>query len=180
GMIVFMGVAGAGKSLQGRLLADEAGLPWLSTGQFLRMLISGQERKDMLVGKLLDDQEMFSLVQKIFGIVDTTHEFVLDGFPRTGPQADWLIKGANNSGPTVTVVINLQASEAVVRDRLLARGRLDDTQTAIHNRFEEYKTMTLPILDQFRVAGIPLKDINGDQTSEKVHQDIMAALQGMI
>ena len=53
-MIIFMGVAGSGKSVQGRLLADTLGLPWLSTGEFLRMLISGQRRKDMQAGKLLD------------------------------------------------------------------------------------------------------------------------------
>ena len=49
-MIIFMGVAGSGKSSQGRRLADERGLPWLSTGEFLRMLIAGEKRKDMVAG----------------------------------------------------------------------------------------------------------------------------------
>ncbi len=90
-MIIFTGVAGSGKSVQGKMLADHMGLPWLSTGEFLRMLISGERRKDMLAGKLLGDNEIIALVQRIFNVVDTKHEFILDGFPRSVAQADWLL-----------------------------------------------------------------------------------------
>jgi len=86
-----MGVAGSGKSVQGRLLADEMALPWLSTGEFLRMLVSGERRKDMLAGRLLSDREIIKLVQKIFAMIDIHEEFILDGFPRTVSQADWLL-----------------------------------------------------------------------------------------
>ena len=82
-MIIFTGVAGSGKSMQGRMLADHQALPWLSTGEFLRMLVSGDERRDMLAGKLLDDEEIISLVQKIFNDVGVEEEFEMDGFPRT-------------------------------------------------------------------------------------------------
>ena len=70
-MILLMGVAGAGKSLEGRRLADELGLPWLSTGEFLRMLVSGERRREMLAGDLLHDQEIIELAVKIFSIIDT-------------------------------------------------------------------------------------------------------------
>ena len=60
-MILLMGVAVAGKSVQGRRLADEKGLPWLSTGEFLRMLVVGERRKQMLAGKLLSDKEIIEL-----------------------------------------------------------------------------------------------------------------------
>ena len=86
-----MGVAGAGKSVQGRWLADEVGLPWLSTGEFLRMLVTGERRKEMLAGKLLDDSEMIGLADKIFHMINIQEEFILDGFPRTLQQAEWLI-----------------------------------------------------------------------------------------
>ncbi len=66
-----MGVAGSGKSVQGRMLADRLALPWLSTGEFLRMLVSGEKRKDMIAGKLLSDNEIITLVQRIFTIIDT-------------------------------------------------------------------------------------------------------------
>ena len=175
-MIIFTGVAGSGKSMQGRLLADREALPWLSTGEFLRMLISGDERRDMLAGKLLDDEEIISLVQKIFNVVGVEEEFVMDGFPRTSGQADWLLNQVKYGQLDVTAVIHLTASKEVVMDRLLVRGRQDDTEEAIVERFKEYEDAIMPILTHFKEAKIPVFDINGDQEAEKVHKDIMVAL----
>ena len=175
-MIIFMGVAGSGKSMQGRLLADREALPWLSTGEFLRMLISGDERRDMLAGKLLDDEEIITLVQKIFNIVDVDAEFVLDGFPRTEGQADWLLNQVKYGQLDVTGVIHLTASESTVMDRLLGRGRQDDHAEAIKERFREYEEAIKPILAHFKEANIPVHDINGEQDPETVHNDIIRVL----
>lgn len=175
-MIIFSGVAGSGKSVQGRMLADERALPWVSTGEFLRMLISGEKRKDMLAGKLLEDKEIINLIRKIFTIVDTTQEFVLDGFPRTLAQADWLLSQVKHGQLQITGVIHLTASKKGVRDRLLSRGRLDDTVEAINTRFKEYEREILPILDHFRSINVPVYDINGEQEIFKVHKDISKAL----
>jgi adenylate kinase len=176
-MIIFMGVAGSGKSLQGRMLADELSLPWLSTGEFLRMLVAGQRRKEMLAGKLLDDQEIIALVQKIFTLTAGQQEFVLDGFPRTAPQADWLLSQVKHGQLQISSVIHMQASEEVVRDRLLERGRQDDHHDAIAERFEEYRSAILPILDQFKSAGIHVHDIDGEQPVEAVHSHIVQAVK---
>lgn len=175
-MIIFMGVAGTGKSTQGRKIADELGLPWVSTGEFLRMLISGERRKDMLKGELLGDQEIISLVRKIFGVVDTDHEFVLDGFPRTVAQADWLLSQVKHGQLKMTGVIHLTASEEGVKSRLLARGRQDDTEEAIDERFREYEQQALPIIEDFKKAGVPVFDIDAEQSVEQVHDDIAKAL----
>ena len=175
-MIVFMGVAGSGKSVQGRLIADELGLPWLSTGEFLRMLISGERRKDMQAGKLLDDQEIIALVRKIFGVVDTDHEFVLDGFPRTVAQADWLLSQVKHGQLNMTGVVHMTASKQGVKDRLLSRGRPDDTEEAIDERFREYEEQALPIIADFKKAGVPVFDINAEQDIKQVHADIVKAL----
>ncbi|MEO5627355.1 MAG: nucleoside monophosphate kinase [Candidatus Saccharimonadales bacterium] len=175
-MIIFMGVAGSGKSSQGRQLADERGLAWLSTGEFLRMLIAGDKRKDMLAGKLLTDQEVITLVQKIFAIVDTDEEFVLDGFPRTAAQADWLLSQVKYGQLDVSAVIHLKASQEVVMERLMGRGRQDDTTEAIKERFNEYEQEVLPILEHFKQAGIKVIDIDADQDVSTVHQLIDQAL----
>lgn len=175
-MIIFMGVAGSGKSVQGRMLADRLGLPWLSTGEFLRMLISGERRQEMLAGKLLDDQEVIGLVQKIFTVVDTDEEFVLDGFPRTVAQADWLLGQVKYGQLTVGAVVHLDASQEVVIERLLSRGRQDDTEEAIAERFKEYEETIKPILEHFRQAGIAVHTINGEQAVQAVHEDIVKAL----
>jgi len=175
-MIIFMGVAGSGKSMQGKMLADELALPWLSTGEFLRMLITGDRRKEMLKGHLLEDQEIIALVQKIFTIIDPSKEFVLDGFPRTAEQADWLLNQAKHGQLTVTAVVHLTASEEVVRERLKGRGRQDDTDEAITERFKEYEEAAKPILEHFKAAGVQVHDIDGEQDVQAVHAAIMKAM----
>lgn len=175
-MIVFMGVAGSGKSAQGRLLADRLGFPWLSTGEFLRMLIAGERRREMLEGKLLDDVEIIALVQKIFRVVDTEHEFVMDGFPRTVAQADWLLSQRRHGQLDITAVIHLQASEDVVLERLLQRGRQDDQTEVIRERFREYENATRPIINELKEDGVPVFDINGEGDVETIHEAIVKAI----
>jgi adenylate kinase len=176
-MIVFMGVAGAGKSLQGRRLADEMGLPWLSTGEFLRMLVTGARRKEMLEGKLLSDSEVIALADKIFHLIEADSEYVLDGFPRTLGQADWLIAQHNAGLQKISAVIHIEASEKVVAERLLQRGRPDDTKEAISFRFKEFSATTLPIIKDFESNNIPVHRINGDQDPESVYQDILKVVK---
>lgn len=179
-MIIFMGVAGSGKSVQGRLLADRLALPWLSTGEFLRMLISGQDRKDMVAGKLLNDRQIIKLVQKIFNIADAAHqEFVLDGFPRTTSQADWLLNQVKHGQLSVTAVVHLVADEKAVAKRLIDRGRQDDTPQAISERFKEYEQSSKPILDHFEEAGVPVIKIDGEGEVEEIHERIREALEGL-
>lgn len=176
-MIIFMGVAGSGKSAQGKTLADHLALPWLSTGEFLRMLIAGDKRRDMLAGKLLSDKEIITLVQKIFTMINTSDEFVLDGFPRTTAQADWLLNQVKHGQLHVSGVVHLMADEDTVLKRLLGRGRQDDNEEAIRERFEEYEASIKPILEHFKAATVPVYDINGDQSIAKVQEDIRKALK---
>jgi adenylate kinase len=171
-MIIFMGVAGSGKSVQGRMLADELALPWLSTGEFLRMLVSGERRKDMLAGRLLSDREIIKLVQKIFALIDVHQEFILDGFPRTVSQADWLLNQHKHGQLDVTAVIHLIVDEETVLERLLKRGRQDDHKEAILERFREYEEVTKPILDHFKKADVPIFDIDGDGGMTTIHNQI--------
>jgi len=175
-LIIFTGVAGSGKSVQGKMLADHLGLPWLSTGEFLRMLISGERRKDMLAGKLLGDKEIIALVQRIFNVIDTKHEFILDGFPRTVAQADWLLNQVKHGQLAITGVVHLKATETAVKQRLLKRGRQDDTDTAIKERFTEYSETILPILEHFKAAGIPVHDIDAERSVDVVQNSIRMAV----
>lgn len=175
-MIIFAGVAGSGKSIQGRMLADHLGYPWLSTGEFLRMLVSGSKRHDMVQGKLLGDKEIIRLIQKIFSLIDIQEEFILDGFPRTVVQADWLLNQMKHGQLHITAVIHLTATEQVVEKRLLNRGRTDDNQQAIKERFDEYRQSILPILADFKKNGVPVYDIDGEQPAEEVFENIKDSL----
>jgi len=172
-VIILMGVAGAGKSMQGRLLADEAGYPWLSTGELLRVLITGKRRREMLEGKLLSDEEVINVVNTVIGLIDTSEEFVLDGFPRTIPQVEWLLNEVKKKHLQLTAVFHLIASDEVVKSRLAARGRMDDTSLAIAKRFKEYEAMTLPILKHFEEQHTAICDIDASKEPMEVHLDIM-------
>lgn len=177
-MIILMGVAGAGKSMQGRLFADEHGYAWISTGELFRVLVTGTRRQQMLEGKLLSDDEVISLVDKTLKMIDLDKEFLLDGFPRTKVQADWLLEQVKSGKLHLTAVFNLAATREVVKDRLLARGRQDDTEEAIAKRFDEYEKVTLPILDYFRKAGAKVFDVDAAQDPQTVHNEIMAHIDG--
>ncbi len=176
-MIVFMGVAGSGKSVQGRMLADDLALPWLSTGEFLRMLVSGERRKDMTAGKLLSDKDIISLVQKMFTVINSHEEFIIDGFPRTAAQADWLIGQIKHGQLHGTAVIHIEISKETAKNRLLSRGRPDDIVDSISARFVEYDQTVKPILEQFKSSLVPVFTIDGNQDVKKVHEDIINAVK---
>ncbi len=178
-MILIMGVAGAGKSVQGRWIADELGLPWLSTGEFLRMLVTGQRRKEMLAGKLLDDAEMIQLADKIFHMIEVDEEFILDGFPRTQGQAEWLYAQHKAGLLAITCVLNIEASEEVVMQRLLQRGRPDDTEESIKQRIHDYQTVMMPIITELESKGVAVHRINGEKSPEEVHADMQPIFDGL-
>ncbi|HEX3568056.1 MAG TPA: nucleoside monophosphate kinase [Candidatus Saccharimonadales bacterium] len=177
-MIILMGVAGSGKSMQGRMLADEYGYAWISTGEILRVLITGKRRHEMLQGKLLSDEEVIKVMDKVLDLIDTKQEFVLDGFPRSVVQAEWLISQTKKQRFALTAVIHLVASEEVVKGRLMQRGRVDDNEEAIAERFKEYQSVTLPIIEHFRQDSIPVYDIEAAQEPRTVHDQIMNIVRG--
>jgi adenylate kinase len=159
------------------MIADELGLPWVSTGEFLRMLVTGERRREMLAGKLLADSEIIAMADRIFHMIDTKQEFILDGFPRTAAQAEWLLAQHKAKLLHITRVINLEAAQEVVAKRLLNRGRQDDTREALNKRFTEYKAVTLPIISKLESSGIPVSHVNADQTPHDVHDVIVPLLK---
>ena len=171
-----MGVIGAGKSIQGKLFTDELGYSWISTGNLFRAFITGERRKELFSGKLLSDEEVIDLVTNAFASIDLNEEFVIDGFPRTKGQTEWLIKEVRSGKIKLTAIFNLIASEEEVLRRLLLRGREDDHINIIKTRFEEFNTKTLPILNIFKKAGIKVIDINANQPPMAVHREILSHL----
>lgn len=175
-MILLMGVAGAGKSMQGRILADEHGYAWISTGEILRVLVTGKRRQEMLQGKLLSDEEMITILDRVFDVIDTDQEFVLDGFPRTVKQADWLLQQVDEGRFDLTAVVNLVASQEEVLNRLKLRGRPDDTEAAIAERFKEYEAVTRPILDHFKEKKVRVHEIDANRDPRAIHDDILGVI----
>lgn len=179
-MIVFMGVAGSGKSVQGKMLAEKLGYTWISVGELLRKNVDEKRQQEMLLGKLLDDQEIIDMMDKFFAEQPDIKKCILDGFPRTIPQAEWLLDRVRDGSVAIEAVIHLQASQEVVLKRLLSRGRPDDNEQAISKRFAEYEESTLPIVSLLESRGVPVAKIDGESGVDSIHQEIVSKLKELV
>lgn len=175
-MILLMGPAGAGKSVQGHKLADEHGFAYISTGELFRLFLTGRRRAELLEGKLISDQETIDMIDKVIDIIDTADQFILDGFPRTAIQVDWLLGQVAAGRFEKPEVIHLSLSEEEIYKRLSLRGRPDDTVDAIKKRYELYISQTRPILTKLADAGVVVHEINGEGAPLEVYERVVVAL----
>lgn len=175
-MIILIGIAGSGKGTQGKLLAEKYGFQWISSGEILRTYAEEGQRERMLAGELLDDNEIIRVWDKVLTTMSDKDKCVLDGFPRTIHQAQWLLDKSKKDKFNVTEVLHLIASRQAVTDRLLGRGRQDDHSRAIEARFNEYEKSTMPIIDWFEKQGVQVVNINAEQPIEGVHKEIVKKL----
>jgi adenylate kinase len=175
-VILLMGLPGSGKGTQGKMLADEHGLHLISMGDLVRMYVTGERRHQMLAGRLLDDEEITGMLDRVLRTMEDDDDCVLDGFPRTIPQAEWLMKEAATDRFTVDSVVHLVVSPETLTKRLMARGRLDDKEAVIQARFEEYNRLTQPVIDWFAQQGVPVVAIDGEGTTDAVNRAVVAKL----
>lgn len=177
-MILLMGIAGSGKGTQGKMLADTRGLHLISMGEVLRMYVTGKQRERMLAGELLGDAEIIKIVDQVLNSLADDEEVILDGFPRSVPQAEWLLDQAKSGRFQLKAAFHLVASREAVKQRLLNRGRIDDVEGAIDERFNEYERSTAPVLKWLTDNGINVYDVNAERSVEAVNDDIVKYLDG--
>lgn len=176
-MILIMGIAGSGKGTQSKLLAEKDGYHLITMGDVLRESASDEQRAKMHAGILLDDQEIIQIIDKFLAALPQGEEVLLDGFPRTMPQAEWLIKEVENGRFKLNTAIHLVASRQAVKERLIDRARTDDVEHAIEQRFDEYEKSTAPILEWLKQHNIEVFDVNAERPIEEVHQEIVNHLK---
>jgi adenylate kinase len=175
-MILLMGIAGSGKGTQGKMLADKRGYHLISMGDVIRMYVTGKQRERMLAGDLLDDQEVIEIVDKVLSSLADTEEVILDGFPRTITQAEWLLEQAKQGRFKVGLAFHLVASREAVKSRLLSRARIDDVEDSIEARFNEYQRSTQPLIKWLSDNGVDVKDINAEQPVEVIGEELVKYL----
>lgn len=176
-MILIMGIAGSGKGTQSKLLAEKDGYHLITMGDVLRESASDVQRDKMHAGILLDDQEIIQIIDKFLAALPQDEEVLLDGFPRTMPQAEWLIKEVESGRFKLNTAIHLVASRQAVKERLIDRARTDDVEHAIEQRFDEYEKSTAPILEWLKQHNIEVFDVNAERPIEEVHQEIVNHLK---
>lgn len=177
-MILLMGIAGSGKGTQGKLLAEKAGYHVISTGDLLRNYGSKEQHARMHKGVILDDEEVTKLLDKALSELPDANKVILDGYPRRISQADWLLEQQRVGKFKLDRVLHLLASAEAVKARLHQRGRIDDHDKAIEERFREYERATMPILEHLAAADVTVDQIDAERSIQAVHDNIMQLLQG--
>lgn len=164
--ILLIAPPGAGKGTQGKRLAADLGLTYLSTGDVLRDHVTRQtelgiEVQDILArGDLVGDELMESLLRDPLVAAARSGGFVLDGFPRTLHQAETAYEMASELGITVHAAIALEVDDETVLARMKGRAaesdevRADDNDTVMLHRLEVYHAQTEPLLAYYDGRGI--------------------------
>ncbi|WP_405489096.1 adenylate kinase [Nocardia sp. NBC_00511] len=153
--LVLLGPPGAGKGTQAELLSEKLGVPHISTGALFRTNISEQTALGLEAKKYLDAGDLVPsdvtnrMVEARIAEPDAVNGFVLDGYPRTVDQAVALEKMLKESGHELDAVLSFTVSEDILVERLMGRGRGDDTEEVIRNRMRVYREETEPLLDHY-------------------------------
>lgn len=204
---IFLGPPGAGKGTLAAKATDILGVPQISTGAIFRAAIAAKSELGLTVkaiidaGKLVDDETTIALVRERLGQADVAKGYILDGFPRTIPQAEALAGFSS-----VEKVVNFDIPDSAVLERLGGRrvcrscganhhvlflkpkkdgvcdscgGELytrdDDREEAIAKRLEVYRAQTAPLIDFYRNKGL-LVDVDASPAVEQVVENFKKAL----
>jgi adenylate kinase len=178
--VVLLGPPGAGKGTQGLLLSGHLGIPAISTGDMLREAVAeGSELGNkvqgiMASGALVDDALMADVVRDRLAKADAGRGFLLDGYPRTLPQAETLAGILRDAGQGLDAVLLVDVPEDELVRRTLLRGRADDQEGVIRERLRVYREKTAPLIGYYRERGL-LREIDGNRPVE----DVTAGIFGL-
>jgi len=205
--LIFIGPPGAGKGTQCARITDSLGIPHVSTGDMFRAAVKhgtpmGLEAKRYMdAGQLVPDEVVIGMVRERLSAADVAAGFLLDGFPRTVPQAEALHATLADIGRGLDAVILLEVPDELIVERIVGRrtdpetgriyhlsfdpppaeveGRLvhrsDDTEQAVRERLGAYHAQTAPIVPFYAGRGI-VKRVDGVGTPDEVTARVQAAL----
>ncbi len=177
--VVLLGPPGAGKGTQAQVLCERLGVPHISTGDMLRDAVKeGSELGNkvqgiMASGALVDDATMADVVRDRLAKPDARRGFLLDGYPRTLPQAETLAGILRDAGQDLGAVLLVDVPEEELVRRTLLRGRGDDKEEVIRERLRVYREKTAPLIGYYRERGL-LREIDGNRPVEDVTAGMVA------
>jgi adenylate kinase len=192
--LILLGPPGAGKGTQAQRLIRKHGIVQLSTGDMLRAAVAagtpvGRKAKDIMErGALVPDKVVVAIIADRIAQPDARKGFVLDGFPRTVPQAEALAKLLAKRGLKLDAVIELKVDEAILLDRIATRAaemtargekvRADDNPAVLKGRLEAYRAQTAPLAEHYADKGL-LRTVNGmlpiDQVTAAIDRMLASA-----
>jgi len=177
---VFLGPPGAGKGTQAERLRDEFGLAHLATGDLLRAAVAGgthlgrEAQRYMDAGELVPDDVVIGMIRE--RLADgAASAFLLDGFPRSVPQAEALDATLADLGAPLDAVIAIEVGRDELIKRMLGRKRPDDTPQTVENRLRVYEDQTTPLFGYYGDRGL-LRIVQGEGSVDEVYGSIKAAV----
>jgi len=179
--LLLVGAPGSGKGTQGQALAAIYGIEHLSSGEVLRTEVRAGTPLGREVaayqrrGDLVPDQTVFGLLIPAVAAATARGGYILDGFPRTLPQALEAADVGRRLDLTLNAAIYLNVPETILLRRLMSRARPDDTAEVIKHRLEVFTETTSPLIAYYRQRGI-LLEVDGDQPPEAITAEIQARL----
>ena len=179
--IIFIGAPGVGKGTQSALIEKDYSIAHIATGDMLRENIAngtelGKTAKSYMdKGELVPDSLVIDMLTDRIKKDDCKNGFMLDGFPRTMEQAKELSKILDSLNYKINAVIDLYASENIIIERLLNRGRADDNEETIRNRLKVFESQSKPVLEYYndKVKIIKIESVG---TPEEVYARIQTEL----
>lgn len=190
-ILMLLGPPGAGKGTQSQIISEKLGLPQLSTGDMLRAAVKAETpvglkaKKIMAEGGLVSDEIVTGIIADRISEPDCAKGFILDGFPRTLPQADALDGLLKSKGRHIDCVIELKVDDTKLVERIETRARetlaaggtvrADDNAEALKTRLIAYYRETAPLLGYYYAHKL-LKSVDGMAPIQDVSKQIGALL----
>ena len=186
--MLLIGPPGSGKGTQAERISDRLGIVAISTGDIFRYNVKEQTplgveaKKYMDAGDFVPDSVTNKMVRDRLTEDDAAHGFLLDGYPRTVAQVEYLDGILAEKGQSLDVVLQLTADDDELVARLLNRaketGRSDDTEDVIRHRLELYHTQTEAVVSQYSERGT-LTRVDGIGAIDEVTERVLAAIESV-
>lgn len=183
--VILFGAPGVGKGTQAEILAERLSIPHISTGAIFRESIAagrelGLKAKEFMdSGRLVPDEITTAIALEKLADPDCAAGFILDGYPRNVTQATDLAAALEERERQIDHVIYLIAPLQELTNRMLKRGRGDDSVDVIRTRFEVYERETAPVLSFYAERGL-VTEVNGLGNIEEVSDRILSALESNV
>lgn len=184
--MLLIGPPGSGKGTQAERISARLGIVAISTGDIFRFNVKEQTplgieaKKYIDAGDFVPDSVTNKMVRDRLAQDDAREGFLLDGYPRTLAQVDYLDEILADNGVELDVVLQLTADDEELVKRLLGRaqetGRSDDNETVIRHRLELYHTQTEPVVARYEERGI-LTKVDGIGAIDEVTERVLAAIK---
>lgn len=175
--LVLIGIQGAGKSTQGNLLSKHLGIEYLSSGHIFREMAKektplGRYIKEVMnSGALISDEKTLEIIEEYLAKPEYAAGYILDGFPRTVPQAE-----AFKNGLDRVIYLKVSDKEALWRISGRVSDREDETLSAIRKRIALFHEFTEPVIEYYRSKGI-LQEVDGERDIQVIFNDILEGLE---